>query len=579
MEYYSILDLEREPFSNSPDPAFFFRSGQHTNCLQKLEIAVRLKRGLSLVIGRVGTGKTTLCRQLVRNMADEEHTEVHLILDPAFDTPRDMLAALEGMLADTPPDKAATPGQLKERIQGHLFKKGVDENKLVVLIVDEGQKLSSESLEVLRELLNYETNEHKLLQIVIFAQTEIDDLIAGHENFADRINLTLRLGPLDLADTREMILYRMTQARRHRPDVPAVNFTRGAFKAIHKATGGYPRKIIHLCHKLLLQLIIQNCSKVDAALVRLVASGREAPRRGPARRLALAASVLLALGLGGGFAAMQVTGTTLPALAKALPPEVVRHLPALTASPAHIVREPVTQPQAPIEEIIAPTSSTPTTPAASLGTSVDTILAVPAAGPAPSAACALPAARTESVITPRPGTAAKTAPLSKTYDMPKYLGSVRVRAGEWVWRMAERIYGDCNPDILERVKRANPDAGNWDRMPVGTRIRFPFLRTPGGQPESGHLLRLAEYPSLEQAYDALRRNGSDSVRLRAYMTPDGVLGFGLFARQSFDTEADALAYLDKLPGDSRTQARVFDTAREQTTFLSRLRQNSPRAAS
>ena len=70
---------------------------------------------------------------------------------------------------------------------------------------------------------------------------------------------------------------------------------------------------------------------------------------------------------------------------------------------------------------------------------------------------------------------------------------------------------------------------------------------------------------------------AQAVTLLAIAT--GVLGFGLFARQSFDTEADALAYLDKLPGDSRTQARVFDTAREQTTFLSRLRQHSPRAAS
>ncbi|MGA9478193.1 MAG: hypothetical protein WBV21_10450, partial [Desulfobacterales bacterium] len=81
MEYFSIVNLEREPFSNSPDPEFFYGSHQHLECLQKLELALRLRRGLNVIIGDVGTGKTTLCRQLIRRFAKSKEFETHLVLD------------------------------------------------------------------------------------------------------------------------------------------------------------------------------------------------------------------------------------------------------------------------------------------------------------------------------------------------------------------------------------------------------------------------------------------------------------------------------------------------------------------
>ncbi|MBW2200522.1 MAG: transposase, partial [Deltaproteobacteria bacterium] len=70
MDYFKILNLNREPFSNSPDPEYFFQSRQHLGCLQKVELALRLRRGLNVVIGDIGTGKTTLCRQLIRRFVN-----------------------------------------------------------------------------------------------------------------------------------------------------------------------------------------------------------------------------------------------------------------------------------------------------------------------------------------------------------------------------------------------------------------------------------------------------------------------------------------------------------------------------
>ena len=98
MDYFRILNLKKEPFSNSPEPEFFFQSSKHLGCLQKLELAVRLRRGLNVVIGDVGTGKTTLCRQLILKFAGSEHdsgnTETHLLMDPAFTNPVEFLSAV-----------------------------------------------------------------------------------------------------------------------------------------------------------------------------------------------------------------------------------------------------------------------------------------------------------------------------------------------------------------------------------------------------------------------------------------------------------------------------------------------------
>ena len=98
MDYFSILNLSKEPFSNSPDPDYFFQSRQHVGCLQKLELSLRLKRGLNIVIGDVGTGKTTLCRQLLRRFAKDENVATHLILDPYFSSPLEFLKTV----AETP---------------------------------------------------------------------------------------------------------------------------------------------------------------------------------------------------------------------------------------------------------------------------------------------------------------------------------------------------------------------------------------------------------------------------------------------------------------------------------------------
>ena len=295
MSYYQMLNFSREPFSNTPDPEFFFETRQHLQCLQKIELSVRLRRGLVVVIGEVGTGKTTLCRQLIRRFHRSDEIETYLVLDPEVNTPIEFLRYVAVMLTGQQPPDDADIWQLKEIIKNTLFRKGVDEGRGVVLIVDEGQKAPPFCLELLREFLNYETNEAKLLQIVIFAQKELEATLEKHQNFTDRISLYHVLEPLDFKDTRQLITHRL---RRCSTQSGAADiFTYGAMRAIHRITRGYPRKIINLCHLCLMTLIINNRPRVTGALVRASAKRlpyhQEAPvwRRAPALAAAL---VLLA---------------------------------------------------------------------------------------------------------------------------------------------------------------------------------------------------------------------------------------------------------------------------------------------
>lgn len=313
MRYFELLNLRREPFSNSPDPELFYRTKQHQECLQKLEIALRLKRGLNVVTGHVGTGKTTLCRQIIRVLADRQGVTTHLLLDPSFSDPEEFLAYLNTAFGvEEAKRQGASQWQLRENIKAVLFRQAVEEDRLVVLIVDEGQKMSLACLEILRELLNFETNEHKLLQIVIFGQLEFDALLAGQANLADRVNLHLRLGPLDFKDTRELILARLTMCAKDM--APEGLFSPGAFWAVYLATHGFPRQIVQLCHQALLAVIIKERQRVTWSVVRSCMRWRNlgVPRR---RRwpwaVGLAAAALLGLFLlagRGGLARLDLAG-------------------------------------------------------------------------------------------------------------------------------------------------------------------------------------------------------------------------------------------------------------------------------
>ncbi|MHC1700208.1 MAG: ExeA family protein [Humidesulfovibrio sp.] len=298
MNLYANLDLAREPFSNSPDPNFLHETRQHATCLQELEISLRLRRGLNVITGDIGTGKTTLCRSLLRTFGTDAEADMHLLLDPHFDTPEEFLRVILGSVSRLDPDPDMGLWELKEALKQQLFRLGMVERRLVVLIIDEGQKIAPEHLELLREMLNYETNSSKLLQIVIFAQRELEPLLEAMPNLADRINVRRRLTALSLPETRQMIRHRLRVAA-SAGAASQMRFSEAAMCAIHLAGGGSPRKIVRLCHMAMLEMLVRG--KTGVGLGQALAAIRPdggLPRPRGRRALALAVALVLCLGLG-----------------------------------------------------------------------------------------------------------------------------------------------------------------------------------------------------------------------------------------------------------------------------------------
>ncbi|MBI4707842.1 MAG: AAA family ATPase [Candidatus Omnitrophica bacterium] len=262
MSYYKVLGLEKEPFSTSPDPEFFYHSTSHYAALNRLEIAIRLRRGLCLILGDVGTGKTTLSRALLQAFKDEDNFIFHMILDPSHKTEYQFLQGLVKMFGiDTSFNSTI---DFKEALEKYLFQKGVEEKKNIVLLIDEGQKINLENLEVLRTLLNFETNEYKLLQVVIMAQMELIPRIKKVRNFLDRVVLKYTINPLDEKETRELIDFRLHQAgySGHKN-----LFNDDAVRLIYQQSKGYPRRICMLCHDALVTAVMQKRLVIDADLI------------------------------------------------------------------------------------------------------------------------------------------------------------------------------------------------------------------------------------------------------------------------------------------------------------------------
>lgn len=257
-----MIGLRREPFSTSPDPDFLYLSKQHKECLDRLEISVRLRRGLSVVMGSVGTGKTSLSRKLVRVFESDGKYDFYLILDPKFDSEFEFLGHLIDLFQME--SKGNSVLECKDILENFLLKRGLNEDRIIVLIIDEGQNLSAEYLEALRTLLNFETDEFKLLQLVIFAQPELKKLLQEHKNFRDRISLGYVLNPVDKQETKELIEYRLKKSGYQGN---SNLFTKGAIDQIYNYTQGFPRRIISLCHNLLIELITSESKSIGKNLV------------------------------------------------------------------------------------------------------------------------------------------------------------------------------------------------------------------------------------------------------------------------------------------------------------------------
>lgn len=267
MSYYRLLGLEKEPFSTSPDPSFFYMSREHKAALYRLQISIALRRGLSVVLGDVGIGKTTLSRKLSQELRADDNIDFHMILNPYFKTEKQFLIRLCNLFHIDMPTRA-TGMEYMDAIERYLFRRGVEERRTIVLLIDESQILPDFVLEILRILLNYETNEYKILQLVLMGQLELLPRIRAIGNFWDRIALKYVLNPLGEEEVRELINFRVKQAGFKKEEEGL--FSDDAVSLIWEYTQGFPRKLALVCHDLLVSLVMDEKKIVDADIVKSI---------------------------------------------------------------------------------------------------------------------------------------------------------------------------------------------------------------------------------------------------------------------------------------------------------------------
>ena len=253
--YQSFYGFKEMPFNITPDPRFLYLSPTHMEALQHLKYGVREKKGFIVLVGEVGCGKTTLCRRFL-NELDPEHYDTALILNPRI-TETQMLKAILTELGET--KLAGNQNDLVAQVNRVLLER-IERKRDIVLIIDEAQNLRFEVLEQIRLLSNLETDQQKLLQIVLMGQPELKEVLARKElrQLRQRILVHYELSPLTDTDIAHYIQHRLTLAGGNgRP-----SFTRWAMRALHRASGGIPRIVNNLCDKSMLSAFVRESDEV-----------------------------------------------------------------------------------------------------------------------------------------------------------------------------------------------------------------------------------------------------------------------------------------------------------------------------
>ena len=256
LEYYGLTE---PPFDITPNPRFLFYSAKHREAFNHLLYGIRERKGFVQLTGEVGAGKTTLCRAMLEQLDGQFSTA--LILNPVMTADELMKAvAIEFGLTVKGLDRLETLGAINE-----FLLKQVENGKDAVLIIDEAQDLTDDLLEQVRLLSNIETDDRKLLQIVLLGQPELRARLNNPRlrQLRQRITVRYHLPPL----TREEVA-RYVQHRLH---VSGGNgtpyFTRPALWRVYHYSQGIPRLVNAVCDKALLAGYVQNSERIDYRMV------------------------------------------------------------------------------------------------------------------------------------------------------------------------------------------------------------------------------------------------------------------------------------------------------------------------
>lgn len=255
--YLSHFSLEEAPFSLTPDPGFYYGCAGHQQALDVLSVAIDSGEGFIKITGEVGTGKTLLCRKLLDNL---QATHQAAYLPNPLLGPIELHRAIAEEIGAGPLAESPSMHELQKLILRRTLDLN-DQGRPVVICIDEAQAMSDVSLEALRLLSNLETEKRKLLQIVLFAQPELDVRLEQNilRQLRQRITFAHHLVPLSRDGVHDYIKHRVLIAGRRDGSL----FTSPALDTIARASKGVPRLVNILCHKALLATFGQGDQTVD----------------------------------------------------------------------------------------------------------------------------------------------------------------------------------------------------------------------------------------------------------------------------------------------------------------------------
>lgn len=269
--YLEHFGLARKPFSKTPDPAFLYPSRQHAEALARLSHAVE-EREVAVLTGEVGAGKTTLSRALVDAFADR--CRFSFVINPALPPAQLLGAVAEGFGLPPTRRKAEAWSALAERLSA------LDaEGQFPVVVVDEAQLLAGRAaFDELRLLTNLAADDRALVGLVLIGQPELRERIRdrGGEAFAQRVGVAYHVGALDEPETGAYLAHRLAVAGRAEP-----LFGGDAVAALHRHTGGVPRRVNQLAASALLEGFAREATRIGPEIVDAAAADLAAYLGGP----------------------------------------------------------------------------------------------------------------------------------------------------------------------------------------------------------------------------------------------------------------------------------------------------------
>ncbi len=263
MSYLEFFNLKEQPFSISVDNRFYFNSNQHAHALVKLRYAAEERKGLGVLVGGVGTGKTTLARRMLDELEESKFESALLVVIHTSITSEWLLRKIAVQLGVQNPldDKTELLSQLYNRLV-EIY----DSGKKAVVLIDEAQMLQRrEVMEEFRGILNIELDGQKLITFIFFGLTDLDTYLALDKPLQQRIAVRYELESFTEKTTEEYIRYRLEVAGSKRE-----LFTKGSFTTIHQYSEGIPRLINSICDNALLEAYLRKKDRIDEEMIKEV---------------------------------------------------------------------------------------------------------------------------------------------------------------------------------------------------------------------------------------------------------------------------------------------------------------------